>query len=275
MLDNHIHLQPHGRGLEALTDFCRAGGSHVVLCHVPYAEVPIVSGKDFRASYEITLRMAERANAAGEVRTFVTVGPYPVLLLGLAERLGLEAAVGIMKEGMEEAQRVVLEGRAVGIGEIGRPHFPVPPEIWDASNEVLAYGMELAREASCPVVLHTEAGTPAVMADLAAMADRAGLPRDKVVKHYSPPLVGEEAHGLVPSVLAGREAVREALSKGDRFLMETDFLDEPSRPGAVMNITTVPKRTKALLATGEMSEAAAWRVHKDLPERTYGITIER
>jgi len=246
-----------------------------VLCHAPYAEAPVLRGEDFSPSYEITLKLAERANAAGEVRTFVTVGPYPVLLIGLAERHGLREAVGMMKQGMEAAQRLVLDGRAVGIGEVGRPHFPVPPDIWDASNEVLAYGMELAREASCPIVLHTETGTPEVMAELAAMADRAGLPRDKVVKHYSPPLVAEaENHGLVPSVLAGREAVREALSKGDRFLMETDFLDEPSRPGAVMNITTVPKRTKALLASGEMSEAAAWRIHKDLPERTYGVTIE-
>ena len=48
----------------------------------------------------------------------------------------------------------------------------------------------------------------------------------------------EENHGLFPSVLASKPAVKEALSKGDRFVMETDFLDEPSRPGAVMRPTT-------------------------------------
>ena len=113
------------------------------------------------------------------------------------------------------------------------------------------------------------------MAELAAMADRARLPRDKVVKHYSPPLVDRrENSGLVPSVLASRDAVRDALSKGDRFLMETDFLDDPSRPGAVMNINTVPKRTRAFLEAGTMSEEAAWRIHKELPEKVYGIEIE-
>ncbi len=261
--------------MEALRDFSSAGGTHAMLCHLPYAEVPICTAEDFSRSYDITVRMAERGNAETDVRVFACVGPYPVLLLSLAERFGLERAVDVMKGGMEAAQRVVLDGRAVAIGEIGRPHFPVPADIWEASNDIMRYGMELAREASCAVVLHTESSDPAVMLDLATHADRAGLARDKVVKHYSPPLVREEEnHGLFPSVLASRTAVREALGKGDRFVLETDFLDEPARPGAVMNINTVPKRTKALLASGELTEERVFRIHKDNPERIYGIRIE-
>lgn len=261
--------------MEAAADFARAGGTHAILVHSPDPSVPIVGPGDLRSSYEVTLRLADAVNASGTAKVFAAVGPYPVLLIGLAERHGLERGVELMKEGMEAAQRLVLDGRAVALGEIGRPHFPVDDEVWAASNEVLAYGMELAREASCPVILHTESATPKVMAELAAMADRAGLPRDKVVKHYSPPLVSQDENsGLVPSILASRDAVRAALSKGDRFLMETDFLDDPSRPGAVMNINTVPKRTRAFLEAGTMSEESAWRIHKELPEKVYGIEIE-
>jgi len=242
---------------------------------MPYSEVPISTPEDFAESYGITLRMAERANAGTEVKVFACVGPYPVLLIGLAERFGLPRAVDIMKGGMDEAKRLVLERRAVAIGEIGRPHFPVSAEIMEASNDIMRYGMELAKEASCPVVLHTESADPTVMADLAGIADRTGLRREKVIKHYSPPLVlEEENHGLFPSVLASKPAMKEALSKGDRFVMETDFLDEPSRPGAVMNINTVPKRTKALLASGTLTEERSMRIHKDNPERLYGISID-
>ncbi|MDW5564026.1 MAG: TatD family hydrolase [Methanomassiliicoccus sp.] len=275
VFDNHLHLQPSGRGVEALKDFFQAGGTHAVLCHMPYSEVPINTREDFAESYRITLRMADKCNAESGAKVFACVGPYPVLLIGLAERFGLPRAVEIMKDGMEEAQRLVLERETVAIGEIGRPHFPVSAEILDASNEIMRYGMELAKEASCPVVLHTESGDPAVMLDLARIADSAGLCREKVIKHYSPPLVlDEENHGLFPSVLASKPAIKEALSKGDRFVMETDFLDELSRPGAVMNINTVPKRTKALLASGVLTEERALRIHKDNPERLYGITIE-
>jgi TatD-related deoxyribonuclease len=261
--------------VEALKDFFRAGGTHVVLCHQPYSEVPVSTREDFAESYRITLQLAELGNSETDVKVFACVGPYPVLLIGLSERFGLPRAVEIMKGGMEEAQKLVLERKAIAIGEIGRPHFPVSAEIMEASNDVMRYGMELAREAGCPVVLHTESADPEIMLDLARIADRAGLSRERVVKHYSPPLVlEEENHGLFPSVLASKPAVKEALSKGDRFVMETDFLDEPSRPGAVMNINTVPKRTKAYLASGLLTEERSMRIHKDNPEQLYGISID-
>ena len=275
IFDNHMHLQPSGRGVGALLDFSKAGGTHAILCHMPYREVAISTGEDFSRSYDITLSLADRANAETGVKVFPAVGPYPVLLIGLTERFGMPRAVEVMREGLERAQKLVLERKAVAIGEIGRPHFPVPPEIWEASNGIMLYGMQLAKEAGCPVVLHTESGTPEVMLDLARIADRAGLDRGRAIKHYSPPLVlEEENHGLFPSVLASKPAVTEALSKGTRFVMETDFMDEPSRPGAVMDIKTVPKRTNAYLSSGQMTEDQAWAIHKENPERLYGITID-
>ena len=55
-----------------------------MLCHLPYAEVPISSAEDFSRSYEITIGMAERGTR-DKCQVFACVGPYPVLLLGLVE----------------------------------------------------------------------------------------------------------------------------------------------------------------------------------------------
>jgi len=274
ILDNHVHLHPKGRHVEAARDFAKAGGTHLVLSHLPYEMVPVTEAKHFADSYAITLELAESVRREVDIGVEVTLGPYPVLLIGLAERHGLKGAVEIMKAGMEAAQQLVLKGKAVGIGEIGRPHFPVSEEILNASNEIMSYGMILAKEAGCPVVLHTESATPESMKEIALMADRAGIPRHKVVKHYCPPLVtDEENSGLFPSVLASRTAIGEALGKGTRFLMETDYLDDVKRPGAVMAITTVPKRTKSLLQSGQMSEEQAHRIHLDNPKKVYGIEV--
>jgi len=276
IFDNHVHLHPRGRHVEAAREFAKAGGTHLVLSHLPYEAVQVTEGKHFAESYRITLDLAESVRRGVDIGVEVTVGPYPVLLMGLAERHGLDEAVEIMKTGMDEAQRLVLEGLAIGIGEIGRPHFPVPEDVLAASNEIMAYGMGLAKEAGCPVVLHTESATPESMLEIALMADRVGLPRRKVVKHYCPPLITQEENsGLFPSVLASRPAITEALSKGTRFMMETDFLDDPSRPGAVLAITTVPKRTKALLQSGGMSEEQAYIIHSENPKRVYGIEVKR
>jgi len=53
-------------------------------------------------------------------------------------------------------------------------------------------------------------------------------------------------------------------------MMETDFLDDPRRPGAVLAITTVPKRTLGMIEKGLMSEEQAHVIHSDNPRRTYG-----
>jgi TatD-related deoxyribonuclease len=274
ILDNHVHLHPRGRHVEAARDFAKAGGTHLILSHLPYEMVRVTEAEHFLESYEITLRLAESVRKEVGIGVDVTVGPYPVLLIGLAERHGLSHAVEIMKGGMESAKELVLQGKAVGIGEIGRPHFPVPEEVLAASNEIMVFGMSLAKEAGCAIVLHTESATPDSMLEIALMADRVGLPRHRVVKHYCPPLVTEkENSGLFPSVLASRMAIGEALSKGTRFLMETDYLDDLKRPGAVMAITTVPKRTKALLQSGALDEEGAHIIHSENPKKVYGIDI--
>ncbi|HIH00505.1 TPA: metal-dependent hydrolase [Thermoplasmata archaeon] len=272
ILDNHVHLEPRiGRNVDAVRDFERLGGTHLIVSHLPYSEVRVNSAEDFRSSYDVTVSTVERINSETGVKAFATVGPYPVELLGFERRLGLEAGKDMMIAGMDIAAEFVREGKALAIGEVGRPHFPVPEDVWKASNEILLHGMRLAQEVDCAIVLHTESGTPRTMVELAEMADSVGLDRGRVVKHYSPPAVlPEENSGLMPSVLAGKEAVQEALSKGTRFMMETDFLDDPRRPGAVLAITTVPKRTKTLIERGQMTEEQAYVIHRDNPSRTYG-----
>lgn len=238
---------------------------------LPYDETPVKASDDFRKGYDLTVSMKDRVNKETGVRAFATVGPYPAELMNLEKIHGLEKAEEIMMDGLDIAAEYVREGKALAIGEVGRPHFPVSEAEWNSSNHIMMCAMTLAKETGCAIVLHTESATTASMRELAAMADKAGLDKSQVVKHYSPPLIlPEENFGLMPSVLAGKEAVREALHKGDRFLLETDFLDDPRRPGAVMAITTVPKRTRMFMQQGIMTEEQAYKIHVENPKRTYG-----
>lgn len=272
ILDNHVHLEPLiGRNIDSAKEFERSGGTHLIISHLPYEHVRTKSVDDFRRGYDITVGMKDRVNKETGLRAYATVGPYPAELLELEKIHGLEKAKEIMLEGVDVAAEYVREGKALAIGEVGRPHFPVSSEVWHASNEIMLHAMRTAKEAGCAIVLHTESATPASMKEIASMADKAGLDRGRVIKHYSPPLIlPEENSGLMPSVLAGKDAVKTALAKGDRFLMETDFLDDPRRPGAVLAIATVPKRTLAFLKLGLMTEEQAHRIHEDNPRAVYG-----
>jgi len=271
ILDNHVHLDPFkGRHVDAVKDFEKLGGTHIIISHMPYEERPVKSIDDFRESYDITIALKERVNAETSVRAHATVGPYPAELIALKKTHGLQRAKEIMMEALDLAGDYVREGKALAIGEVGRPHFPVSPEIWEASNEILSHAMRTAKETGCAIVLHTESATPEIMKELAEMARKVGLDAARVVKHYCAPLIlPEENHGLMPSVLASKEAIDVALGKGLRFMMETDFLDDPRRPGAVLNITTVPKRTNQLIQKGAMTPDDAFHIHNDNPRRTY------
>jgi TatD-related deoxyribonuclease len=134
--------------------------------------------------------------------------------------------------------------------------------------------MERAKELGCAVVLHTEDPTPATFAEFARMASKAGLAPNRVVKHHSTPFTRtEDNHGIVPSLLAKEDLISEALQGRPRFLLETDYIDDPRRPGAVLGPATVPKKTRAWLASGLLSDDACHAIHKDLPEQTYGIEL--
>ncbi len=255
--------------------FERAGGTHLVLSHLPYHDLRDWDKNGYAPIYDRTVDFAESAMEETDVEVYVTLGPYPVDMVKMEQRIGSEKAESILMEGMELAARYVEEGKAIALGEIGRPHFDVSDEIMEASNRVMIYGMELAADLSCPVVLHTESTDPDVCKEIALLADEAGLDRDKVVKHYSPPLISEEEnHGLFPSVLASERNLRAALKKGDRFVMETDFLDDPDRPGAVLGIKTVPKKTFKLYDEGVLSEANWRKIHQLNPSKIYDIDIE-
>ena len=56
-------------------------------------------------------------------------------------------------------------------------------------------------------------------------------------------------------------------------MLETDYIDDLSRPGAVLGPKTIPKKTISLFEKGIISEEQIYKVHKQNPEKTYNITL--
>lgn len=274
IFDNHLHLRRNGRYLDAVKEFKKAGGSHFVLCQYPNVE-QVIKEQTYSTIFQQTVDMAKEIQKTIDVTVYTTVGPYPVDYLRLKEVFGRKKARDLMKGGMDTAAQFCQEGKSIGIGEIGRPHFPVDPAIMVESNEILQYGMKQAKQIGVPVILHTETTTPLQCKELSLMAKQVGLASHKIVKHFSPPLLlPEENFGLMPSVLASKKNVQQAIKKGTRFLMETDYIDDLRRPGAVLGPKTVPRRTFELLETKRLSEEDIAVIHQDNPEKTYGISMK-
>ncbi|MBO4763323.1 MAG: TatD family hydrolase [Candidatus Methanomethylophilaceae archaeon] len=268
LYDDHFHVSPSGLNVEAMKQFKAAGGTGMTLVTLPYSEVQITCGEDFRRSFEITVRYAEMGRELG-LKINCAIGPYPILLIPLAEHYGMEKAEQILMEGMDIAHEMITSGKAQLMGEVGRPHFEADQKYFDSCNRVLQHGMDLAHENDYAVMIHCESWEDTYRS-LASMADSAGLPRRKVIKHSSPPLVTEEeTFGVTPSIPCSRKLVREALSKGDNFMVETDYIDDPTKPGAMMSLNTVPKRIMGFVQSGEVPEDVIFKICRDIPDSLY------
>ena len=157
----------------------------------------------------------------------------------------------------------------MGLGEIGRPHFEVDDNLWNLSNEVLQESLVRAKEVDASVVLHTESGTPEVMKDLARIADKAHFPKSRVVKHYGGIGSIKDSHGITVSLLASNENIEFASKHNHNHMLETDYLDDPNRPGAVLGPKTVPRKSLKALHGGLIDEEQFFKIHTDLPDFIY------
>jgi len=270
VLDDHLHLDPDaGRGLEAVRDFRRLGGTHLLVVNKPswHLGVDAETGEDFRAVFDRTLSVVADADDLLPGRAWPVLGVHPGLISRLVDERGFapDEARDLMQAGLDVAAEYVREGSALAL-KTGRPHYDVSDAVWDASNAVLRHGLALGADADCAVQLHTEASED--LTDIAGWAEERGLPPHRVVKHYAGPTLA----GPTPSVMCRKEWLREAAERGEPFLMETDFVDDPDRPGAVMGPKTVPRRVRMLLDEGY--DDAIRGAHVETPARVYGIDTE-
>lgn len=264
--DDHIHIDPqNGRGVEAAKDFRRSGGTHIFLVTKPSWSLGVeaASGEDYREVFLATLRVADRIRETGLV-VYPVLGIHPAEMSRLAGRMSLDEAAAIMMAGLDLAARYVEEGRAVAL-KSGRPHYEVAPEVLAASNTVLFHALELGADCGCAVQLHAESGP---CTDVVEMAGRAGIALERVVKHFATPDTP-----LMPSFIARHEDIPALARAGRWFTMESDYMDENARPGAVIGPKSVPRFTRRYLEEGLITEEDAWRIHVGTPSRTYGVDI--
>lgn len=269
ILDNHLHLEPRdGEGIEAVQTFADAGGTHLLVVNNPswrHGE-PATDADGFRPAFDATVDIVEAAEAVLPGRAWAVLGVHPALISRLIDDRGMDPSIAAetMRTGIDVAAEYLENGDAVAL-KSGRPHYEVPEAVWSASNEVIAHAFARAAELDCAVQLHTEpaSGFP----DLVTLAKSAGLAPTRIVKHYADGQLEE----LTPSLIARKEVLRE-FSPGDSpVFMETDYLDDPDRPGAVLGPRTVPRRVRWLLERDRRDLIE--RAHVSAPATVYGLDL--
>ncbi|KYC44766.1 MAG: TatD related DNase [Candidatus Methanofastidiosum methylothiophilum] len=271
-----MHIDPiRGVGIEAVKEFSSAGGTHFMLVYKTAYDsaTGIKTGKDFGKAYDYIIDLSNKINKETNAKSYPIIGLHPAEFHHLIMDFGEEKAFEMALEALSEIENRISEGLAFGIGEVGRPHYDVDKFITDLSNNFLIEVLKLSKKIKCPVQLHTETFDGSKFLELGELVRKYGNP-SKVIKHFSPPMVTIcEKIGIYPSIIAREKNILKALEEGKRFLMETDYIDDNERPGAVVGPKTVPKTTKKLLEKGILSKEDIDYIHRYLIEEIYGIEI--
>jgi len=267
VLDNHMHLDPAtGRGMAAVDDFAHLGGTHLLVVNKPswHLGVESTDPEDFRSVFQTTIDIVADASERLPGRAWPVLGAHPGLISRLVEDRGCSPAEAreCMQGVLDIAAEYVESGDALAL-KSGRPHYEVDDAVWDVSNDVMKHAFELGADRDCAVQLHTEASED--LTEIAEWADERGLDPLHVVKHYA----SGRLAGPTPSVMCRKEWLETAAENGDAFLMETDFVDDADRPGAVMGPKTVQRRVRWLQEQGY--DDAIETAHVETPRRVYGI----
>ena len=284
IFDQHIHLDRSGRFLSAAEEFSRAGGTGMMLVHKPAIRGKLPTDLDgYRSAYAETLSMAEEVRDSVGLEVGVVLGPHPVVWEHQIQQLGLERSTELHLEAVGLALEHIEAGEANCLGEVGRPHYPVDQDTWTSATDMLLEIMRMASSTKCSIQLHVESNGEATCRELAGMCDSASLPRDRAIRHYAPSDVSPEfTHGMAATVSVGQGSIEGLTStatlQSSPWGMETDFLDDPSRPGAVLGPKTIPKRThelcSALLHQGWEAEdvtSLMYSIHSRWPDKLYSI----
>ena len=283
VVDQHIHLDRSNRYLSAIEEFVRVGGTGIMLVHKPGFSGSLPIDKEgYREVYSETISMAEEIREKFAISVGVVLGPHPVAWERQISELGMDRASELHLESVDLALELIEQGKAHCLGEVGRPHYQVSEETWIQANENLSQIMTEAAISKVPVQLHVEDAGSETYSEISRMAMRAGLPLAQTVRHYASPDVSSNfTHGLACTVSVGRGSVEGLVSTyanaSAPWGMETDFLDDPRRPGAVLGPKTIPKRTdelcSALLVENRVSdvENLLLKIHSEWPSKLYGL----
>ncbi|RBQ23193.1 hypothetical protein ALNOE001_11150 [Candidatus Methanobinarius endosymbioticus] len=273
--DNHIHVDPvNGQGpIKIAKQFHNVGGRVMIIPNKP--SWTFGEPFNFKKAMDLVIDYTNQINQNTDVKAFPVVGIHPAEFSRLIEQnKSLEDNYNLVTEALDYGKKLIEDGKAIAIGEIGRPHYEVSKEEMEYQNKIIKYGLKLAKDIDCPVQLHTETASEKEFEEFASFADEIGFNKKKLIKHFSGPYIKEnENFGLTPSVMSGKDNIKNAISKGDNLLMETDYLDDLTRPGAVLGPKTVPKRTLDFINKGIFTEKDAFRIHGTNVKSIYGIEI--
>jgi len=257
-----------GLGAERVAKkFKRLGGWFIAIVALPpyYYGFEEIIVESYMRVVELISREATRARELGlEVARFMGIHPAEI---DEYYRRGVrgERLYSILSGVLKLVESAIRNGLIDGIGEVGRQHYTTSPERFVLSEILMREAMILARDLRVPLQLHLEQGGFITVLSIKTLIDSLGVSSRQVILHHT----NTETSSWVsnykfPFTAPVKYFNEEYLKSGVEYCMlESDFLDDPMRPGVSAYPWDIPVVIRNLLMKGIMSEEQAYRILVD------------
>lgn len=278
--DGHSHVSPLGLGpTELVRRFVKSGGWFMALVSLPphYYGMEDVPENLVRA-VKIHAELCSKARKGG-LSVACIGGIHPATV----DKIMKSASGDPMKtfnkvlQAVELIIKMVADGVIDGLGEFGRPHYKTLPVSFSANELILLRVLEASKDLGAPLHLHLEgAGSLTVhtVDELAKIVGARGL--NKVVFHHSSITMSEEAlkRGYSATLTGRKQIIDKMKSAGvivPGAMLESDYIDDPKRPGAVMYPWEIGENIEEAVEEGIIGEDDAYVLSVESVKRIYGI----
>jgi len=276
--DAHLHTNPvKGLGARRVAEkFRREGGWFIALVALPpyHYGIEELSEDSYRKVLEILNKEANTAREHG-LKVARLMGFHPAEVdeyyrRGIKGSRLYEFATRVLKL-IEDALR---NGLLDGIGEVGRQHYGTSVERIVLSEMVMTDALQLSRDYDVVVHLHLEQGGWITAHSINRLIRQLGLKPGKIILHHSnmETAITADELGLAYTIPVKSFDNRLASMKLRNALIESDFIDDPRRPGVAAYPWEIPKVVKSHLDAGIIGEEYAYRIMVDNISRYYNIS---
>lgn len=276
--DGHLHSNPvKGIGMKVIAKrFFEVGGWFIALVSLP----PHHFGFDntyegYVKAFNVLLnecRIARELN----LKSICLAGVHPAALEDEIVK-DVKHSIKVLEKALKVVDyiaKLIREGLIDGFGEIGRPHYKTIPEAFVINTIITRYTLTLAKDMEVPVHLHLEQGGEPTVIDIEEIIKNLGLNKTKVILHHMDISTAKAAQSknMVFTIPGKQQILREAFKLlNPNYIIESDFIDDPNRPGVSSYPWDIVENQKKLLNEGIVDPEYLYKVNIDTVVKVYGV----
>ncbi|SMD31611.1 TatD family hydrolase [Picrophilus oshimae] len=261
VFDNFMHIRPSGCFIKAALRFKMAGGTALNLVNFPEH---YLCSNYYEKLYNETIKTGKMIEE--HLNVIITLGPYPLDYIYF-KNSGKDP-LKEMVNGIDLAVKIIKDGHADALGEIGTPHFNVDDDFYNVCLKVLDYALEASRDNKIPLIIHSEDFNCNGYKNLEDKIKRLGDINITVKHHANPNDIGCNDY-LYKSIIASRSGIRNAINYKKPFMIETDYVDDKSKPGKVIPPESVPLRARMIRNSYDNHDEILNMIFSEVPYKIY------